>query len=160
MKVPKPVSEEMTQSKNIEHLKILTPRETPLSFGYMRLDGANPYLTTYRQMLTEAGVSEIFDDTPAVKYQYPKLEAMLAQARPRDTIVLVRFNHISLSPTSVVGVIQRFCDQQLNIRLVQNATAQMTPTGAVLSNLIKTLPLGSLAVFMEGNDGGGGNGGP
>jgi hypothetical protein len=132
------------------------------NFGYMRLDGANPDLATFRQMLHAADIVELFDDTPAVMDMRPRFDAMLKKARPGDTIVLVRLGHFSTSWHLVDQCVKLILSQGLNIRIVERASAELTPAAALLSDYIRTVTDKILkeGLFHEGGDGGGGNGGP
>ncbi len=90
-------------------------------------------------MLRDAGVARLYDDVPAIPHKYTALQEMLAEARPLDTIVLVRFDQISTNGHYVRHYVRRICELRLNIRILQRATAHMPPTAAVLQNFDQTL---------------------
>ncbi len=137
----------------------LKPRAVPLSFGYLRVGADNSSIETYQQMLRDAGVARLYEDVPAIPHKYPALEEMLAEARPLDTIVLVRFDQISTNGHYVRHYVRRICELRLTIRILQRATAHMPPTAAVLHNFDQTLFVHALPT-TEGRDDGSVNDAP
>ncbi len=147
-------------NKAAEVMKKLTPRAVPMKFGYMRVDPANPNAATYRQMLQAQNLDRFFEDVPAGIGVRPQFEAMIAELRPKDTVFMIRLNHLTTQTSLALGLLRSIAEEKVHIVLISNAAQDATPTAALTLDILAHVERLGREQVIEGNDGGSGNGGP
>ncbi len=137
------------------------PRDVPLSFGYIFVSPANPYIETFHKMLQAENLARIFEDVPNQTQTRPNFDIMLDLLRPNDTVVLVRLGHLSALPKVILAMTRRLAEANINIRLISKAARATTQSSALALDILKQIEeLNPVWLVGEGGDGGSGNGGP
>jgi hypothetical protein len=137
------------------------PRKKPKTFGYLRVAADNHDIATFRKMLKAQKIDTLYEDVPDPNSSArPQLGAMIENLRPDDTVVMVRLNHLSARSADTLFLLREIAKEAVHIRLISKASQQMTPTSALVMDILSHIPPADLGLMGEGGDGGSGNGGP
>ncbi|MGL5361923.1 MAG: recombinase family protein [Bosea sp. (in: a-proteobacteria)] len=137
------------------------PRKKPKTFGYLRVAADNHDIALFRKMLKAQKIDTLFEDVPDPNSSArPQLGAMIENLRPDDTGVMVRLNHLSARSADTLYLLREIAKEAVHIRLISNAWQQLTPTSALVMDILSHIPPTALGLSGEGGDGGSGNGGP
>ncbi len=112
--------------------------------GYCRVSTGHQSLDAQTDALTAAGVeaSRLYTDKltgTSTKEQRPGLAALLAYARPNDTIVVTGIDRLGRSAAEVMVTIKDLLDRDIVIRSLREGVDSTTSTGRMVMGIMASL---------------------
>jgi DNA invertase Pin-like site-specific DNA recombinase len=116
---------------------------TATLLGYARVSTTGQDLDAQLTALADAGVNteRVFTDklSGSAKSRRPGLAAMLAYARPGDTIVVTAIDRLGRSVAEVTRTIADLGEQRILLRALREGVDTATPTGRAVTAIMATL---------------------
>jgi DNA invertase Pin-like site-specific DNA recombinase len=127
----------------------------PTIYGYLRLKlhDQSPHFGRYKQMLVDAGATEIFLDHGA-PYHRPEFYAMFHKTKAGDTVVVVRLAHLSTAPAAASALLCDLIDRKVNVMTLEPPMNTGEAGGEQAQNLIRGLCAPHRGIRIEEGDGG------
>ena len=120
--------------------------------GYARVSTGQQSLDQQHDALTEAGVVQVYSDTltgTSTREQRPGLAALLAYARPGDTIVVVAIDRLGRSAAEVMVAIKELRDRDIVLRSLRDGIDTSTATGRMIAGVLASLAEMELELIKE-----------
>lgn len=114
-----------------------------MKLGYARVSKLNQHLALQTDALRSAGVEKIFTDKiSGVKRERAGLDALLANARPGDILVVWRLDRLARSLKDLIAIANTLAERSIQIVSLQENIDTTTTTGKLFFQIF-----GALAEF-------------
>lgn len=119
-----------------------TTSTTGQTLGYVRVSTKRQTLEQQVDKLTDAGVPDtsIYSDKMSGRRaDRPGLNALLAYARPGDTIVVIGIDRLGRSAAEVMTTVKTLLDRDIIIRALREGVDSSTATGRAVLGIMASL---------------------
>ena len=110
--------------------------------GYCRVSTTDQHLDAQHDALvaTDVDPTNIWSDKlSGARADRPGLQALLAYARPGDTIVVWRLDRLGRSLSAIVQTVADLRAREIHVRSITDGADSSTPTGRMMIGLLATL---------------------
>ena len=111
-----------------------------MKFGYARVSTKQQELHLQTDALEEAGCDKIFEEkiTGTTK-ERPKLQALLAQLRKDDVVVIYKLDRLSRSLKDLISIVEQIQRKGANFHSLTDNIETSSPTGKLTFHLFAAL---------------------
>lgn len=110
---------------------------TTKAFGYARVSTAEQNAESQKDALNKAGASEIFlDHFTGTKSARPALDALLAQLRPGDAVLVTRLDRLGRSTKDLLNLVSGFREKSVNLIVLEQNIDTSTAEGRLFFTMI------------------------
>ena len=109
--------------------------------GYARVSRSDQNLDRQLDALAEAGCVKVFTDdgVSGARTSRPALEAMLAYARPGDSIVIQALDRLGRSTRHLLELIEQLRQSQIGLKILNLGVDTRTPAGQLVLTVVAAL---------------------
>lgn len=109
--------------------------------GYARVSRSDQVLDRQLDALREAGCDRVFDDhgVSGAQASRPGLDAMLAYARPGDTIVIQSLDRLGRTTRDLLALVEDLTAHDIGLRILTLGVDTRTPAGTLVLTVVAAL---------------------
>jgi len=111
--------------------------------GYARVTTADQDMSGQKDRLLKHGATRVFEDVIAGKtFNRPGLAALLDQARPNDTLAVIRLDQLGRSLNELLETVENLKEQDIGLISIEERIATTSAAGELIFQV-----LGAIAHF-------------
>lgn len=110
---------------------------TTKRFGYARVSTTDQNLDSQKDLLSSAGVDQVFvDSMSGTKIDRPELSRLLSSLRAGDTLVITRLDRLARSTKDLFEITARLGELDVQLEVIEQKIDTSTPEGRLFFTLI------------------------